>query len=178
MRLALALLMIATTASAQDRAGRDTPGEWKITHHKPFGLWDSMCDERQTGDVTEERCYLRYVDVFSPRPNFAAMFAFITPDNRVEFGIEKGTTFSESGFRLEKDGAAIWAFGKDRCLSGGTCSFTGDAATALKAQMRAADRFVFDFVDRHGQARVLEWDMTRFSDALAVTDEQAHARGL
>lgn len=178
MRVFLILLLLATTAHAQDREGRDTPGSWKITHQKAFGLWDAMCDERKTGEKTEERCYLRYVDVFSPRPNFAAQFAFITPDNRVEFGIERGTAFRKDGFRLELQGQPIWAFRNDPCLFGGTCAFFGPEAVELTDTMAAADLFVFDFVDRHGTPRALEWDMTRFGEAMADMKAEAKKRGL
>ena len=180
MRLLLILLATVTvsTAHAQDRQGRDTPGEWKVTHHQPHGLWDTMCDSRITGDLTEERCYLRYVDVFSPHPNFAAQFAFITSDNRVEFGIERGTAFREDGFRLEQDGAPLWSFGKDPCLFGGTCAFTGTDASELLDHMQTADSFIFDFVDRHGTPRVLTWDMSRFQAAYEDLQSQAQARGL
>jgi len=178
MRILLAILLTATTAFAQDRAGNDTPGEWRITHHQAYGLWDTMCDERVTGAQTEQRCYLRYVDVFSPRPNFAAQFAFITPDNRIEFGIENGTAFRKDGFRLEQNGATVWSFRNDPCLFGGSCAFTDEPAAELLAQMNAADRFIFDFVDRHGMPTVLDWDMTRFSEAHRDMLDQAAQRGL
>ena len=170
--------LLAAPSLAQDRQGNDTPGEWRVTHTKAFGLWDVICDERATGDVLEERCYLRYVDVFSPRPNFAAMFAFVTPDGRIEFGIERGTAFRKNGFRLERDGQSIWSFEKDPCLFGGTCAFVDGDATEMTAQMIAADSFIFDFVDRHGTPRELEWDMTRFGEALDEMLSASKERGI
>lgn len=178
MRIIIALLLTALPAFAQDRDGNDTPGEWKVTHHKPFGLWDSFCDERKTGDSLEERCYLRYVDVFSPRPNFGAMFAFITPDGRIEFGIETGTAFKKDGFALIKDGTPIWTLTGRPCLFGGTCTFEGEEATALTTHMRNADSFRFDFIDRHETEQSLTWDMTRYSKALDDMLAAAATRGL
>ena len=71
--LCLVLALAAVPATAQDRAGNDTPGDWRVTHHAHFGLWDSVCDERDglNGAAPERRCYVRYVDVFSPNPKLA-----------------------------------------------------------------------------------------------------------
>ena len=178
MRILLSLLLLSSPVFAQDRDGNDTPGSWKVTHQQAFGLWDSVCDERTTGDLIEERCYLRYVDVFSPRPKFAAQFAFITPDDKVEFGIENGTAFRPDGFRLEKDGSPLWVFGKDRCLFGGTCRFVDGQARDLLDHMENSDAFVFEFFDRHGSEQLLEWDMSKFGDALSDMRQEAQNRGI
>ncbi len=60
--LALALGLAALPAPAQDRAGNDTPGDWVVTHHAHFGLWDSVCDELTGGpcdfaDAAAEELY-------------------------------------------------------------------------------------------------------------------------
>jgi len=117
LALLLSALCISSAATAQDRAGNDTPGEWKPTHHEITDLWDSVCDERTTGTLIEERCYIRYVDVFSDRPNFAAQFVFITPDQdglKVEFGIERRTQFADDGFKILSNGQPIWTLDR-RC---------------------------------------------------------------
>lgn len=178
IRILTALALTALPAIAQDRSGNDTPGEWKVTHHAPFGLWDSFCDERLTGNTLEQRCYLRYVDVFSPRPEFGAMFAFITPDGRIEFGIEDGTAFLKNGFTLTKDGKSIWVLQGRPCLFGGTCTFENEEARQLSQQMRIADSFDFNFIDRHEKTQSLSWDMTRFPQALDDMTSEAQKRGL
>lgn len=177
---ALALLL-ALPATAQDRAGNNTPGEWVVTHHTPFGLWDSMCDERRTGDLLEQRCYLRYVDVFSPAPKFAAMFAFIVPADggeTLELGIERGTVFKPGGVRIEAAGTPVWTMAHRPCLFGGACTFDAAATAALLNTMSDADTLSFDFFDRHEVERRRDWDLSRFGDALADFRAETAARGL
>ena len=175
---ALLFCLLTVPVAAQDRAGNDTPGEWKVTHHTAFGLWDSMCDERQSGETLEQRCYLRYVDVFSPHPKFGAIFAFIGPDNSVEFGFEQGTAFKRNGFYAKTAGTRSWTMPHRPCLFGGACQFEADQGAQLLETFSKADALVFDFVDRHGQAQVREWDMTVFAPALADHRAQSAARGL
>jgi len=38
-----------------------------------------MCDEREEYGTLKQRCYIRWVDVYAERPNFGALFTFITP---------------------------------------------------------------------------------------------------
>jgi len=178
MRLLLAaLLLIATQAAAQDRSGRDTPGEWVVDHHQSFGLWDSMCDNRTSGDTSEARCYLRYVDVFSPRPKFAAQFLFLTPGPNIDFGVERGTRFLDSGFRIEQDGTEIWSTDRKTCLRGRECTFDATDAETLLQAMRQGDSFAFDFTDRHGQPQSLRWDLTPFAAAYDDFRAQTEQRG-
>lgn len=172
------LCLLASPLAAQDRDGNDTPGEWKVTHHQPFGLWDSMCDERRTGATLERRCYLRYVDVFSPHPNFGAIFAFITPDNALELGIERGTRFKTDGLRAMQGESTSWTMPRRPCLSGGTCRVNGADGAALLETLSQSDRLIFEFVDRHGAAQVRDWDLSRFGDALTDHRARAAERGL
>jgi len=178
--LALCLALAALPASAQDRQGNDTPGEWVIDHARSFGLWDSFCDHRTIagGDERERRCYLRYVDVFSPRPDFAAQFAFVTPGPQVEFGMEAGTLFAEDGFRIDRAGETVWVAPQAGCLVGLACRYDGAQAEALLAAMSAGGTFVFDFTDRHGVARKIRWDLTPFAAAMDDLRTQSEARGL
>ncbi len=178
MRLALLCLALlaAAAAGAQDRQGRVTPGEWVVDHHRAFGPWDAMCDHRVTGEMREERCYIRYVDVFSPRPDFAAQFLFVTPGPRIEIGIEPGTRFPEDGFRIERDGAALWSAPQAGCLVGLACIFEDAEAEALLAAMLAGDRFAFDFTDRHGAPQSLRWNLAPFAAALADFEAEAARR--
>ena len=103
LRLGAFALALALPATAQDRQGNDTPGDWIVDHTKHFGLWDSMCDHRMTGEEREQRCYIRYVDVFSPRPKFGAVFLFVTPGPEVQIGLEPGTVFPPNGIRIDRN---------------------------------------------------------------------------
>lgn len=178
---ALCLLLSGLPAAAQDRAGNNTPGDWVVTHQKPFGGWDSVCDERTEDGTLRQRCYLRQVDVFSPRPDFAAHFVFVTPEAegvRVEYGSERGTRFLPGGHRIERDGAAQWTATPAGCLTGGTCVFEGAEAAALYATLRAGGAWRFDFADRYGKMQSRSWDLGPFDAAAADFEAEAAARGL
>ena len=174
----LLFCLLATPALAQDRQGNDTPGDWVVDHYKPFGLWDSICDHRETDSAKEERCYLRYVEVFSPRPAFAAQFIFVTPGPEVEIGLERGTLFPKGGMRIEGTDGPLWSTDHILCRTGLACIFTGDDAETLLTAMEGGDVFAFDFRDRHGSQQSLRWDLSIFADALADFRREATARGL
>lgn len=174
-------LLLAGAAGAQDRAGNDTPGDWVVTHHARFGLWDSVCDERPVDSSMQRRCYIRYVDVFSPRPEFAAHFVFVTPEDggvRIEYGSEAGTRFAPDGQWIETDGTRTWRAERLACLTGGSCVYSGPAAAELYAALKAGGQWRFHFSDRHGHLQDLTWDLTPFADAAADFEAEAAARGL
>lgn len=175
--LLLSILLPLQPSAAQDRTGRDTPGEWIVDHHARFGQWDSMCDHRDGSETREERCYIRYVDVFSPRPAFAAQFVFVTPGPRIEFGIEPGTLFRMDGFRIERGGEIAWSAPMHGCLGGMACIYEGKPAEWLLGQMTAGGVFIFQFTDRHGTPQTLTWDLGPFAAARADFEAQAAARG-
>lgn len=179
------LLAAALPAGAQDRDGNDTAGDWRTDHFQSFGPWDSACDWRDTAGTRTRRCYVRYVDVISPAPAFAAVFAFLEPDPagyRLSVGIEPGTTFRDDGFRIDWDGATRWSFAGDLCLKGGTCTWTGARSdppfSALAAPATVDGSLVLVFSDRHGQSHTREWDLAPIRAALDDMDRQAAQRGL
>lgn len=169
----MVLALLAGFASAQDRDGNDTPGEWQVTYQKPYGLWDVFCDARDD----EERCYIRYVEVYAPRPDFGAMFVFVTPDG-IDFGMEAGTLFGETGPRIELDGAQVWAANGLGCRTGVSCNLTGNAATAFLDAARNGGTLRMTFTDRQGREQDLAWGLSRFADAFADWQNQSTARGL
>jgi hypothetical protein len=173
------------TVSATDAEGNDTPGDWVVTHYKPFGLWDTICDEAIRKGKTVERCYIRYVDVFSPAPNFAAQFVFIEPDGqgyKVEFGIEPGTTFNGASLTVVDGDNVVWDYDPNECLERGECFLTGDNADRFIQSMATTKTqepmLVSDFNDRHGTDQVLEWGISKFDDALLDFQTQSDKRGL
>lgn len=177
MRFLILLCLVAAPVFAQDLAGVDASGEWVITHQKPFGLWDSVCDRREAGALTQERCYLRYVDVYSPRPEFGAMFLLITGEG-VEFRMERGIRFSRNGFRAERGGSLIWQETRRDCLNGRECYMTGSRARAFLDTISGGGALRFTFRDRSGNPRDLSWDLAPVAAALADYRAEARLRGL
>lgn len=182
VRLLFAILLCAlsSAAVAQDRAGRDTPSDWKVMHYVPFGLWDSVCDERAEDGIVRQRCYLRYVEVYSPRPSFLATFAFVFPQaghSIVEFGFERGTYYSDQGFRVMQDNEPVWTVDGD-CLRTSPCRLSGRDALTLLEQFEKGDVLVQAFRDRNGKVWRLEWDLSRFEAALKDYRQASRQRGL
>lgn len=179
--LKLICALLAAPAFSQDLQGNDTAGNWRVTHYESFGIWNSICDERDETGVLVQRCYIRWVDVFSSRPQFAGQFVFITPQAdgyRIEFGIEAGTLFSPDGFRIDNDGAISWQTRWPGCLTGLNCVFSGNEAAILLAAMLDGGAFHFAFRDRHGQARNLTWPLEEFGAAWSDFESAAAQRDL
>lgn len=183
MRILHVLLLscLPATLWAQDRQGNDTPGDWRVDVFEQQGVWSAICDWRDEDGAPHRRCYIRYVDVFSPRPDFAAQFLFVTPQAdgpRVDFGIEAGTIFAVDGFRIERAGATVWQTRHPGCLTGLTCRFRGADGAALLDEMRTGGTFRFTFTDRHGTARDLGWPLEGFDAAWRRFAAESGARGL
>lgn len=182
-----AVLVLSTSAAAfaTDAEGNDTPGDWVVTHYKPFGLWDTICDEAIRKGKKVERCYIRYVDVFSPAPKFAAQFVFIEPEGqgyKVEFGIEPGTTFNGASLTVNDGEKVIWDYNPNECLERGECILTGQEADIFIQSMAGTSSdepmLVSDFNDRHGTDQVLEWGISKFAEALTDFQTESDKRGL
>lgn len=178
----LALTVLTTLPTlAQDLQGNNTAGSWRVTHHRLIGIWDSMCDERVEQGQLVRRCYLRHVDVFSPHPEFAAQFLFVTPEASgfaVEIGIEPGTLFAPGGIRIERAGERLWHNNWPGCLAGLGCTFSEGSAEDLITAMRQGETFRFTFRDRHGRAEDLAWPLDQFEAAWQDFLDQSHQRGL
>lgn len=172
---------LVTTAAAQDLEGNDTAGNWKVTHFEQFGIYLSSCDEREEESALKQRCYLRYVDVFSPRPEFAAQFFFVVNGENgleVDFGMEAGTLFGPNGFRIEGADGDIWRTRRVGCLTGLSCTFEGNDADELLQAMQDGTAFRFTFRDRNGNPQDLSWPLEGFADAMTDFSEQSELRGL
>lgn len=183
MRFILILLafFMISAAQAQDREGNDTAGDWRPTHFERFGGWDSICDERGTGQDLQQRCYIRYVDVFSPRPKFGAVFSFITPDgegHRIEFGIERGVRYRAEGFQIEEGENVLWTLPTE-CRKARPCVLADQAASDfIDVARRGAGELVHRFTGRHGSAHTLKWPIAPLKHALDDFERAAAKRGL
>ncbi len=177
-------ILWASLAIAQDRSGNDTPGEWIATHYETFGQWDSICDMRGADADLEQRCYLRYVDVFSSRPKFGAVFAFITPKrngHRIEFGFEDGTQYQTDGFQIELNENVLWQLTID-CLRDSPCVLNDDEARLfIEVAQRSGNKgsvLVQRFIDRFDRQQVLTWQLEPISDAFRDFELETERRSL
>ncbi|WP_298853319.1 hypothetical protein [uncultured Ruegeria sp.] len=181
MRWIILFLVSALPAFGQDLQGNDTAGNWRVTHHEIFGIWNSICDEREENGALRQRCYIRRAEVFSLRPKFAAQFVFITPEPegfKVEFGIEPGTFYSPSGFRIDKGDETIWRTRRPGCLTGLSCTFDDHRGQEVLDAMLNGDAYRFVFRDRHGQSQDLTWPLDTFGSAWADFTAQSQQRNL
>lgn len=175
------LLFFATTAniSAQENTVEDW--SWKVDHFKRYGIWESVCDHRDEAGETLRRCYVTYVDVFSPRPKFAAAFVFVTPLGedglKYEFRFEPGTQIDADGFALHREGKPVWSYNPGNCPTM-KCIFQSAEAEALAEAMSEPGALRFSMVDRHGQPQERFWDTEGFADALIDLRQQAAERDL
>lgn len=177
-----ALVALATgIASAQDRAGNDTPGEWVVVHQKMFGIWSTFCDERTTDDKLEQRCYIRYVDVFSPQPELAVIIVFVWPENGIEkfqYTYEPNTSYSGDGWFIEKDGGKVWN-ARFECIDADGCILIpGQGIKPLLAVMKEGGVMRHTFTDKFNKERDISWSLDGFSEAYADYRAQAEARDL
>ncbi len=173
------LCVLGTAGYAQGRDGTDTASNWRVRHFESFGLWTSSCDEREEDGALAQRCYIRWVDVFSPRPDFAALFVFVTADAdgfTVDFGTEPGTLFQR--FAIDDGATTSWSTLWPGCLTGLSCTFTGGSAAELLAAMQAGGVFAFDLFDRNGTWQELRWPLDGFDAAMADFLAALDARGL
>ncbi|WP_136441130.1 hypothetical protein [Pacificoceanicola onchidii] len=173
--------LTALPAHAQGLNGEDTPSNWRVTHTERFGIWESLCDERTEPAGLHQRCYIRHVDVFSPRPAFGALFTFVHRPKgtlEVEFGLEPGTLFGPNGFRIEKDGAVMWRTRRPGCLTGVSCTFAEEAAQEVIGVMAAGGAVRLEFRDRHGAAQDLTWPLEGFAAALADFESESAKRNI
>ncbi|WP_170354965.1 hypothetical protein [Ruegeria lacuscaerulensis] len=181
MRWLILFLLAPMAAFAQDLRGNDTASNWRVTHYESFGVWNSICDEREEYGALKQRCYIRRAEVFSYRPKFGAQYVFITPAPtgvQVEFGIEPGTLFWPSGFRIDGSDGVVWRTRSPGCLTGLGCTFDGSGADEIIAAMLDGDAYRFVFRDRHGQAQDLTWPLQQFDAAWSDFQQQAQTRNL
>ncbi|SCZ49195.1 Invasion protein IalB, involved in pathogenesis [Epibacterium ulvae] len=172
-----------TRAFAQDIDGRDTASNWRGTHHSFHGIWNTICDEREENGILKERCYIRWVDVYAPRPQFGGIFTFITPRGEgtiaghdVMFGVERGTVFVRDGFQITQGGEVIWRLTDFRCLRFGECDFTSSTSDEILSALLSGEVLELRFIDRHGRSFERNWSLEGFSSAYEAYENELSSR--
>tara|TARA_R110002126_G_scaffold291784_1_gene458091 strand:- start:18114 stop:18743 length:630 start_codon:yes stop_codon:yes gene_type:complete len=184
--IALACLTPAQTGVAQVQTIEVAKQEWATTRYKQYGNWESICETRthefgiqpvNLAGPTQERCYIRYIDVFNPmeapdtQDGGATIAAFVSSDGKglkVDFGLDGSMPFQTIGVQLSREGKSVWSI-EDDCLNRGVCSFTGPAAEALvrvfSDQTADALEMQINFTNLDGRTGVRNWPMMPFGQA-------------
>ncbi|MEM9971909.1 MAG: hypothetical protein AAF762_12530 [Pseudomonadota bacterium] len=171
IRLAMLLALTAYPVAAQD-----TAGAWAPTFTARHGAWDVTCDARGDGDTREERCYARYIDVYSPQPDFGVVFMFVEIIDAVPvvtLGREFETDLVATTLRITPG----WERPAGLC-TGGPCEMTGEDAVAAVDALVAGGTMEVGFVDAKGGDQLRQWPAVGFAEAYADITREAAARGL
>lgn len=178
----ISMIWFASMGEAQDLDGRDTASNWRVTHYETFGIWNSICDEREEQERLKQRCYVRWVDVYAEQPDFGALFMFLTPSttqsphHMLSFGPELGTVFLNNGFRVQDGETTLWSMTRWSCLYLARCDLEAEEARhALSAMLRGTD-LVLEFYDPKGREFHLDWSLEGFPAAVADFETQWQLR--
>lgn len=167
---------LAATAGAQNSTD---DWKWVVDFSSRHNGWDTACDHHM--ERAEKRCYIRYVDVYAPRPRFGAAFVFVQWDQTgrpyAEFAFEPGTRFAEDGFAISDGESAVWRYDTDRC-DRTLCRMEGDAAAELFGLFEGDRQLELRFSDRHGRDWERVWPTEGFTAAMADFHAQSEVRGL
>ena len=167
---------LAAPAGAQNTAD---DWKWVVDFSSRHDGWDTSCDQHK--ERKERRCYVRYVDVYAPRPQFGAAFAFVQwgedGESVIEFSFERGTRFRDGGFAVIEGDGNVWALDTAQCAAN-RCELTGDEADALFAALTPGRDLTLRFADRYGRIWERQWPAGGFAAALADFRAQSMARGL
>ena len=181
----LAASILAVGLATGSAMAQNTTDDWKwvVDHYKNFGIWTSACDHRDLGEGQEQRCYVRVVDVYSPRPNFGAAFVFAnrTKEDGVvfEFSFERGTVFAQEGFTVKRGHKVLFTYDAfNRCEGGTTCVLSGPDRMRLVDALNEGGTLRLAFSDRRGMDWVLNWSGEGLSDALKDHLTESDARNL
>lgn len=185
-KLAFALALACLAAGALGWAfwprGQGLEGR-KVDYHRIYDtFWDVACDSAMDG--TDRGCYVQYVDVYRPRPDFAAAMVELVyhpgedgrPDPQLRFDIEPGLSFRQTTVAVNVVGGAL-PIDISQC-AGNTCRIAGGAARAILAGWRAGASLEWQIDEGRGPPARLTWPLRHINAILDDLAAQRAARGL
>lgn len=157
---------------------------WRLVdYHRIYDpFWDVACDTALDG--SDRRCYLQYVDVYRPRPGFAAAMVEVvfhtgadgTPDPHVRFDIEPALSFRDTGLIVETSDGEV-PLDVSGCRSN-TCVINGDAGRDMLELWRGGTTLRLE-INEGGDAPVrLNWPLREMALILDDLAAQRRARSL
>ena len=180
------VLLLAGAPSALAQSSQIDPDQ-EVDHFKAFDPWEVMCDFKKASG--EKRCYIRLVEVYSPRPDFKAAFVFVTAERgadgkpvlKFDFSIERGFSWSPQPLTLLHSGGRKTGLPMVKCARH-ACAVTGAEAAALADALAANSRkgaeLALSFREKDGKARELFWSIEAFDQALRDFAVARRTRGL
>ncbi|WP_371228271.1 hypothetical protein [Roseovarius sp. 2305UL8-3] len=152
------------------------------TYHKVYGFWDVACDTAMDG--TDHRCYIQYVDVYRPRPDFAAAMVEVVmhegvdgqADPHIRFDVEPGFTFRDTSIAVITP-SGPWPVDIAHC-AGSTCRISGDPARALLDSWAKGKVINLEIEEGRAQPAKLSWPLDDITTMLDDFATQRAARNL
>jgi len=162
--------------------GQTLPGrltEYYKTYDKN---WELACDAALDG--SDRRCFAQYVEVYRPRPEFAAAMVEVVyhagddggPNPHVRFDIEPGLRFRDATVTVETPDGDVPLDVSD-CRSN-TCRFNGAAAQAILDSWRRGSFLRLEIDEGRAATAKLVWPLDEMTALLDDFERQRAAREL
>lgn len=163
-------------------SGQTLPGRL-VDYHEIYDVfWDVACDTAMDG--SDRGCYVQYVDVYRPQPDFAASMVEVVfhagedgrPDPHVRFDIEPGLIFSEATMAVQTETGLI-PIDVSECPTN-TCRFSGDAGRAVLLAWRSGTELLLEIEEGRGAKEQRVWPLGNINAILDNLAVQRQVRGL
>ena len=154
-----------------------------VDYHKIYDVfWDVACDTAMDG--SDRLCYVQYVDVYRPRPEFAAAMVEVVvhegadgqSDPHVRFDIEPGLSFQNTMVGVKTEDAMI-PIDVSGCASN-TCRFSGDEGRAILANWRKGSAIELVIEEGRDTPAQLSWPLGNINEILDDFAAQRAERNL
>ncbi len=180
--IAAALAALAAWWAGWNPFGQKLPGRVTDYHQTYDRLWEVACDTAPDG--SDARCYVQYVDVYRPRPEFAAAMVEVVmhegesgrPEPHVRFDIEPGLSFRDAALTIETANGTV-ALDLSDC-PGNTCRFVGTAGVDVLAVLKGGTALELKIDEDRAEPAVLTWPLGSMADVLDDFAAQRRARNL
>ena len=180
----VALIISATMSPVTVAAAEKLAGRY-ITFKKVYdGWWDAVCDTAPDG--TDPRCYVQYVDPYSPSPKFrAAMVDFIyrridsgKSEPVITFDVEPDLSFAKH-VRMTIIGPA----GKREAMPvvqcpTSKCVYSGAAASAILASWSTGQALELAIDEHDGKQIIRQWPLGNVGEMVRLIAKQRRERQL